>query len=319
MDFGFATSAAASPETLLIGVVALSIAGMGLLAWFSRPATSSRRRARPSAPPAAGISDFDRRALELDREAAAILKLVQSYIEAGQKYSVSLAEADKSLPKIATPEEMGIIVKFLISENAKMQCEAKDLRERLEQSQSQIESLCSNLAEAQETGLKDALTSLSNRRGFDASLAREIAEARRLGAALCLVMVDLDNFKKVNDDFGHLVGDEILKMFAAALRDNVGGRDSVARYGGEEFAIILPGTELEDAKGLTERVRSQLEAKELVVNDSGREIGRITASFGIAQLRDGDDAAALIERADVKLYEAKCAGRNRVAADPIAA
>jgi diguanylate cyclase len=108
-------------------------------------------------------------------------------------------------------------------------------------------------------------------------------------------------------------------MFAAALRDNVGSRDSVARYGGEEFAIILPGTELEDAKGLTERVRSQLEVKELVINDSGREIGKITASFGITQLREDDDAEALIERADVKLYEAKCAGRNRVAADPIAA
>jgi diguanylate cyclase len=214
---------------------------------------------------------------------------------------------------------MGVIVKFLISENAKMQCEANDLRERLEESQTQIEKLCSNLAEAEETGMKDPLTSLSNRRSFDASLAREIAEAGRLGAALCLVMVDLDNFKKVNDEFGHLVGDEILKLFAAALRDNVDSRDSVARYGGEEFAIILPGTELEDAKSLTERVRCQLEARELVVNDSGRKIGRITASFGIAQLREGDDAQALIERADVKLYEAKCAGRNRVAADPIAA
>jgi diguanylate cyclase len=318
MDFVFVPSVAASPETWLTGIVILSIAGMGLLAWFSRPRAASRP-APASRVPATESGDFDERALQLDRETAAILQLVQSYIEAGQKYSVTLAEADKSLPKIATPEEMGVIVKFLISENAKMQCEANDLRERLEESQTQIEKLCSNLAEAEETGMKDPLTSLSNRRSFDASLAREIAEAGRLGAALCLVMVDLDNFKKVNDEFGHLVGDEILKLFAAALRDNVDSRDSVARYGGEEFAIILPGTELEDAKSLTERVRCQLEARELVVNDSGRKIGKITASFGIAQLREGDDAQTLIERADVKLYEAKCAGRNRVAADPIAA
>ncbi len=318
MDFDLATSVTASPETWLFGLVVVSIAGMGLLAWIARPrpAPQTAPAAQPSAPEGA---DFESRALQLDREAAAILELVQSYIDAGQKYSVSLAEADKSLPKIATPEEMGVIVKFLISENAKMQCEARDLRKSLEQSQSQIDKLCSNLAEAQETGLKDPLTSLNNRRGFDASLAREIAEARRLGAALCLAMVDLDNFKKVNDDFGHPVGDEILKLFAAALRDNVGDRDTVARYGGEEFAIILPGTELEDAKGLTERVRRELAGRELVVNDSGRQIGKITASFGIAQLREGDDAQTLVERADVKLYEAKCSGRNRVAADAIAA
>jgi diguanylate cyclase len=318
MGFELLTSVTASPETWLTGVVILSIAGMGVLAWSTRPRTAPRS-ARAGRVPATGSEDFDNRALQLDREAAAILELVQSYIEAGQKYSVTLAEADKSLPKIATPEEMGVIVKFLISENAKMQCEANDLRERLEESQSQIEKLCSNLAEARETGLKDPLTSLSNRRCFDASLASEIAEAARQGTALCLVMIDLDNFKQVNDEFGHLVGDEILKLFATALRDNVGSRDSVARYGGEEFAIILPGTELDDAKALTERVRCQLEARELVVNDSGRKIGKITASFGIAQLREGEDAQTLVERADVKLYEAKCAGRNRVAADAIAA
>jgi diguanylate cyclase len=241
INLGFVTFAAASPEAWLIGLVILSFVGMSLLAWFNRPA----KTARPASPePAAATEpgDFANKALQLDREAAAILELVQSYIEAGEKYSVSLAQAGKNLPKIATPEEVGIIVKFLIAENAKMQHEAGDLRERLEQSQSQIEELCSDLAEAQETGLKDPLTSLSNRRGFDAILAKEIAEAREIGAALCLVMVDLDNFKKINDDFGHLVGYEILKLFAAVLRDNVGSHDGVARYG-EEFAIILPATE----------------------------------------------------------------------------
>jgi diguanylate cyclase len=168
-------------------------------------------------------------------------------------------------------------------------------------------------------GMKDPLTSLSNRRGFDAILGKEIAEARERAAALCLVMVDLDNFKKINDDFGHLVGDEILKLFAAILRDNVGSSDGVARYGGEEFAIVLPATDLDDALGVTERVRRELEAKDLVMNGSGRQIGKITASFGIAQLRDGDEAQALIERADGKLYEAKCGGRNRVAAEAVAA
>jgi len=313
MNFGLVTSA--SPEAWLMGLIVASLAAIGLVAWRNRP-TAPITLAVPTTPdgPRAG-GGFEDNALQLDREAAAILKLVHSYLEAGQRYSVSLAQADKTLPKLASPEEVGVIVRFLIAENAKMQHEAGDLRRRLEQSQSQIEKLRSNLVEAQEMGMRDPLTSLSNRRGFDASLARELAAAQAQGTALCLVMADLDNFKKVNDDFGHVVGDEILKLLAAVLGENMRGSDSLARYGGEEFAIILPGAELEDAKRLTERVRSQLEAKQLAVNESGREIGRITASFGVAQLRKEDDAQSLIERADAKLYEAKCAGRNRVAAE----
>ncbi len=313
MNFALVTSA--SPEAWLMGLIVVSFAGIGLVAWRNRP-TATIAQAVPTTAAAPGADGgFEDKALQLDREAVAILALVQSYLEAGQRYSVSLAQADKTLPKLASPEEVGIIVRFLIAENAKMQHEAGDLRRRLEQSQSQIEKLRSNLVEAQEMGMRDPLTSLSNRRGFDASLARELAAAQAQGTALCLVMGDLDNFKKVNDDFGHLVGDEILKLLAAVLGENVRGGDSLARYGGEEFAIILPGAELEDAKRLTERVRSQLEAKQLAVNESGREIGRITASFGVAQLRKEDDAQSLIERADAKLYEAKCAGRNRVAAE----
>jgi diguanylate cyclase len=135
-----------------------------------------------------------------------------------------------------------------------------------------------------------------------------------LGTALCLVMGDIDNFKKVNDAFGHPIGDEILKIFASVLADTVQAAGSVACHGGEEFAVILPGIELEDAKQLTERMRLELEGKKLAVNKSGTEIGKITASFGIAQLSVGEDAQKLMQQADAKLYEAKCAGRNRVVA-----
>ena len=137
---------------------------------------------------------------------------------------------------------------------------------------------------------------------------------------MCLVMGDIDRFKAINDTFGHQIGDEILKMFAKLLSSNVKGRDTVARFGGEEFAIILPETRLADAEHLTESIRSQLEGKELAVNNSGEPIGKITASFGIAQLGEHDDPDTLVQRADARLYEAKCAGRNRVVIDqPVAA
>jgi diguanylate cyclase len=300
-----------SAEACLAGLLALSMFAFGLVfAWHA-----GRRSARAEAMPV----DVSTAAMQLDSQATSILELVRAYTEAGERYSVSLVQAGKNLPTTATPAEIGVIVRFLLAENAKMQHEANSLRKNLEQSKSQIDKLRSHLAEAQETSMRDPLTSLSNRRRFDESLARELADARLQGTSLSLVLADIDNFKKVNDHFGHRIGDEILKTFARVLLDNVCARDTVARYGGEEFAVILPETEVENAQKITERMRRQLEGMQLAVNDSGREIGKITASFGIAELNVGDDAETLVQRADAKLYQAKCTGRNRVASDRTAA
>jgi diguanylate cyclase len=302
-------------EACLIGLSAVSIVGLGIMIWL---ASRSSSPAAEASGPAPAEADFEAAAVRLDAQAAAILELVRTYEEAGTRYSVTLAQADKSLA-LATREQIAIIVKFLLAENAKMQNEAGELRNRLEQSRSQIDKLRAHLAEAQEIGLRDPLTSLSNRRCFDASLARELADAKARGVPLSLVMGDIDNFKKINDLYGHQIGDEILKTFASVLTDNVRARDTVARYGGEEFAIILPDTHIESARQLTERARRKIESLQLAVTESGKQIGTITASFGIAELGPGDDAETLIQRADHKLYEAKCGGRNRVAADRAAA
>jgi diguanylate cyclase len=301
-----------SVQAGLAGLLVLSLMGFGVLVWRDR-ATSTR--AAVAAATAAPRAEFEAKALQLDQEAAAILDLVRTYLDAGERYSVTLAQAGEDLPKLASAAEVGIIVKFLLAENAKMQFEARELKSSLEQSKSQIDNLRCHLAEAKEIGMRDSLTSLGNRRCFDDSLAKAVADARARGTSLTLVMADIDNFKKVNDLFGHRIGDEILKMFARVLLDNARADDTVARYGGEEFAVILPRARVEHARQVTERMRSQLEAMQLAVNDSGQEIGSITASFGVAELGTGDDADALLHRADSKLYEAKCAGRNRVAVD----
>jgi len=303
-----------SAEACLVGLVVLSLIGFGILAWLDR-----HGRSRPAVAAAASRAKLATTALQLDSQATAVLELVRTYLDAGERYSVTLAQAGKNLPTSASPDEIGIIVKFLLAENAKMQHEAGELKKSLEKSKSQIDNLRSHLAEAQEISMRDPLTSLSNRRRFDDSLARELADARQQGTTLSLVLADIDNFKKVNDLFGHTIGDEILKMFARVLQDNVCARDTVSRYGGEEFAVILPETEVENARRITERMRTQLEGMQLAVNDSGQEIGRITASFGIAELSLGDNADTLVQRADAKLYQAKCAGRNRVADDQAAA
>lgn len=290
--------------TSLVLIVLYGVAAGFISLWHNLPKSAGSGTEVPDKVAVTGA--------QLDAELAAILTFIRSYLGANEAYAQSLIQANKKLPASVTSEQVQMIVKFLIAENEKMHRDASNLKKNLEQSQSQIEKLRVSLAEAEEMGIRDELTALNNRRGFDASLGKQIAEAHARKTPLCLAMADIDHFKKVNDNFGHLVGDEILKMFASLLSGSVKEEDFVARYGGEEFAIILPHTKLEEAKQLTERIRTKFEAKKLAVNKSGQLIGKITASFGVAQLAEGDTARTLLWRADAKLYEAKSGGRNRV-------
>jgi diguanylate cyclase (GGDEF)-like protein len=156
----------------------------------------------------------------------------------------------------------------------------------------------------------DALTGIANRRTFDERLAIEVARANRYGTPLSLVMIDLDNFKELNDRFGHLAGDEVLKRVASLVDREKRLGDVVARYGGEEFGAILPHTEARAAAIWAERVRQMIAGTE-VRSEAGAL--NITASFGLAGAApDREEPATLIEEADRALYEAKRQGRNRV-------
>jgi diguanylate cyclase len=253
---------------------------------------------------------FETREAQLERELATIANLIQSHLEASGRYSDSLAQADRSLPSSATPEKVRAIVSLLIEANEKMQSETNDLSKSLEQSRLQVATLRSHLLVAQHIGMRDSLTSLANRRSFDINLAKEIAESRVRGTPMCLIMGDLDHFKKINDNFGHPFGDQVLKYFAELLTKNIKDTDIAARFGGEEFAIILPRTALENAVQLTDQIRRRLEAQQWMNTQNGQLFSKITASFGIVRLGGKDDPETLLRRADAMLYEAKRAGRN---------
>ncbi len=296
-----------------ISLIALSFVGVGLggMQIFARRTP----KAKPAGPRKLS-KDLERTSLKLDRELGEILKLVQSHLRVNSEFSESLDRAHRDLPISATSEQVRMTVQFLISENEKMQRDSQELKSSLEQSRCQIQELRSNLAQAQELGMRDGLTELRSRRFFDVSIETEIEEAHAQKSALCLVMADIDHFKRVNDTFGHPIGDQVLRSFSSLVLNNVKGRDVVARYGGEEFALILPHTDLAGAKRLTEQIRNQLECKRWTVKRDGQPIGKLTASFGIAQLAPGEDSERLIRRADAKLYEAKNLGRNRIVATP---
>lgn len=157
----------------------------------------------------------------------------------------------------------------------------------------------------------DALTGIWNRRQIDQDLEAAVKHAQRTGHALCVLLVDVDHFKAINDQHGHAMGDEVLKVVAACLAGSLRAGDQVARYGGEEFLLLLPGTTLAQASVLAERLRAALQNSQALPEHETN----ITASFGLAVWRAGESASHLVRRADRAMYRAKAAGRNRVEAD----
>ena len=162
-----------------------------------------------------------------------------------------------------------------------------------------------------EVAIRDGLTNLYNRRFFAARLAAEVSEARRRGAPLTVIMIDVDHFKRINDLWGHAAGDEVLQRVADALIGFVRPDDLSARFGGEEFVALLPGAPLHEAADVAERIRTAIAALRIASLEAA-ETPHVTASLGIAALDEHTDTVdQLLQRADGAMYAAKLEGRNR--------
>ena len=159
--------------------------------------------------------------------------------------------------------------------------------------------------------MRDGLTGLFNRRHFEDALGLELQRARSFGQTLCLAMLDVDHFKRINDGFSHVVGDAVLRTIAQVLQRELRASDVAARYGGEEFGLILPHTALDGARIAAEKVRVAIATSPWNQLTPGREV---TASLGLAEWRAGESPLELVRRADQALYAAKTSGRNRVRA-----
>ena len=185
------------------------------------------------------------------------------------------------------------------------------LSERVRSDNEYIANSLGVLRQAERNAHTDALTGLGNRHWMRTMFEREVTRTQHAHKALCLMMIDVDNFKLFNDRYGHIAGDRVLVAVAEALREYLRPTDLVARFGGDEFAVLLPDLQLKQARQTAERVRQQIAA----LSPQSLETA-ITVSIGIASQEPIDDVATLVQRADAAMYHAKETGRNRVAVAP---
>ncbi len=198
-------------------------------------------------------------------------------------------------------------------ERASSMSEAFDsIRANVSAGQQDIDRLTQELDRMRQEAQTDPLTSLLNRRGFDTALKAMMERAVQEQCELSLLMVDIDHFKRVNDTYGHLFGDQVIRGVAQAIKSLVKGRDIGARFGGEEFTVLLPSTGLQGAKVVAGNIRALVERSKIRRNNSNEAIGNLTVSIGVATWRSGESGDSLVDRADRALYEAKHSGRNQV-------
>jgi diguanylate cyclase len=237
----------------------------------------------------------------------------QSTSQAGDQadqFGSVLAKWTESAGGVETDQDHG--VGTLLDHTRRMQGAIGALKGKLDDSHREIEQLRQEVKRAREDALADGLTGLANRKAFDMALATCLAGTGNQETGPSLLITDIDFFKKVNDSYGHVFGDKVIKAVAQILKDNVKGKDTAARFGGEEFVVLLPETPVNGAAQLAERIRGMVERLRIKRLDKNEAIASITVSLGVATYRKGETPSEFIARADTALYDAKHNGRNKV-------
>ncbi len=203
------------------------------------------------------------------------------------------------------------LISNMSGDTDKMRGSMQNLQSELANSKQQVEKLHKELQSARGEALIDPLTGILNRRGFEARAKQTFADQATPSKGTCLLMFDIDHFKKINDTYGHLFGDKVIRGIAETLKSKVRGQDSVARLGGEEFAVLLAETDTSGAHVVAEQIRQTIEKCKIHRLDTQEKIGGITISIGIASYTSGVSLVDLLDQADKALYISKGQGRNR--------
>ena len=246
------------------------------------------------------------------RELSGVVAALRDGGEYSSQYAHVLSEAATAFDGQLEPQGLRVMVNGLAQATREMVRRNGELAQKVVASGQQVDALQSALRDVNIKACTDGLTGLANRRAFDEALARRVAES---ASELCLLICDIDHFKRFNDKWGHLVGDQVIRFIAHVLQQHAGGEFLAARYGGEEFAIIMPRTGMHRAQAIAGAIRQAVKSKTLTRKSTGDVIGGVTLSIGVARRRSGEDATAVISRADRCLYASKQAGRDQVTID----
>jgi diguanylate cyclase len=253
---------------------------------------------------------------QMRRMLAAFLERLSAMTEESGAYQEKIELCAERLGEAGSFDEIAPVLQEVIAATRAMALDSRRhrddlvaIREESEQAQAAIGRLQQALDRASAEARHDTLTGALNRKGLDEAVEREIGRARRLDTPLCLALLDIDNFKKINDRLGHTAGDAALAHLAQVARESMRPQDLLARYGGEEFVVVLPDTHAEDALQAMQRMQREL-TKRFFLQDNEKLL--ITFSAGIAQLAGPESGVDAIARADQAMYLAKRAGKNRV-------
>ena len=233
-------------------------------------------------------------------------------------YQSTMARCAELIGKAHTLDEITPVLQELMGATRAMALDSRvahdeleDLRERTQAKHAEVARLQEQLDRASAQARHDPLTGSLNRKGLDEAMEREVSRARRLGSPLCLALLDVDNFKTINDRLGHSGGDAALVHLAQVTREVMRPQDLLVRYGGEEFVLVLPDTTVHSGVAAMTRLQRELTTRFFL---QGAEKLLITFSAGVAQMHDSEDSFEVIRRADQAMYLAKRSGKNRVMA-----
>jgi diguanylate cyclase len=232
------------------------------------------------------------------------------------RFARSLEDTQTRLRAASTLDQVSAVARELLSETRRVQTAAHFASERLQAKAKEVGQLTQQLREAQNEALLDPLTGLNNRRGF-MRCVQDFLDSERTLSGVALLLVDIDSFKELNDTFGHVLGDTVIRAIASTLQTNIKGRDRAARFGGDEFAVFLPQTATKGGPAvLAEQIRAAVAAGYIQTGEGGPIKGRVTLSIGVAVADAQDTLETLLTRADAALYQAKREGRNRTCVAP---
>jgi diguanylate cyclase len=249
---------------------------------------------------------------DAERQLSRMTDYVEKSDADARQYRHRLGSGRSDLDAAATLERQRTMLAEMIEATNTMISTTEQLQTELADSSREIDMLKADLEIARVESRSDALTGLANRKACCDYLDAQITRADTEGRPLSLIFLDIDHFKKFNDNFGHRMGDEVLRLVGQNLERIFHGHGFVSRWGGEEFVIVMPNHDAAEAATLAETFRQHIATRTVKTRNSGREIGRITLSLGVAGLIPNDSAQQLIDRADQALYDAKADGRDRV-------